>query len=69
MDSAADTRLIELEVRYTQQQELLQQLSDVVYAQQRSLEALQAELGLLRRKLGALEPGLTEGPPDKPPHY
>ena len=67
--SGQEKRLVELELRYTQQQELLQQLSDALWAQQRALDALRSEVGWLRSKLAALEPGLTEGPPEKPPHY
>jgi SlyX protein len=67
--SGAEKRLVELELRYTQQQDLLQQLSDALWAQQRALDALRAEVGWLRTKLAAFEPGLTEGPPEKPPHY
>ena len=37
-----ESRLIELELRYMQQGELLQQLSDVLYEQQRSLTALRS---------------------------
>ena len=62
-------RLLELELRYTQQQELLQQLSEALYAQQRALDGLGREVTWLRQKLSALEPGLTEGPPERPPHY
>ena len=60
-----DERLIELELRYTEQQALLQELSDVVYRQQRELDALRAELLSLR----ASQPTEEPGPVEKPPHY
>ncbi|MBN8230058.1 SlyX family protein [Corallococcus macrosporus] len=64
-----DKRLIELEIRYTQQQELLQELSDVLYQQGRVIDALQAELERLKRKLDA-EPGLVDArQQERPPHY
>ncbi len=52
-----------------QQQELLQQLNDVLYAQQRELEALRAEVEFLKKKLED-EPGLVDArQQEKPPHY
>jgi SlyX protein len=65
----AESRLVELELRYMQQAELLQQLSEVLYAQQRELDGLRAEVELLRQKLAA-EPGLVEArQQERPPHY
>jgi SlyX protein len=64
-----ESRLIELELRYMQQSELLQQLSDVLYAQQRALEALRAEVEFLKRKVEG-EPGLVDAKQqERPPHY
>lgn len=64
-----EERIIELEIRYTQQQELLQELSDVLYAQQRTMDALRAELELLKKKLEA-DPGLVDAKQhERPPHY
>lgn len=64
-----DKRLVELEIRYTQQQELLQELSDVLYQQGRVIDALRAELDRLKGKLEA-EPGLVDArQQERPPHY
>jgi SlyX protein len=64
-----ESRLIELELRYMQQADLLQQLSDVLYAQQQELNALKAEVDLLKRKLEG-EPGLVDAKQqERPPHY
>ncbi len=64
-----ESRLIELELRYMQQAELLQQLSDVLYAQQQELDALRTEVELLKRKLEG-EPGLVDAKQqERPPHY
>jgi SlyX protein len=64
-----EARFIELELRYMQQAELLQQLSDVLYAQQRELDALKAEMDHLKRKLEG-EPGLVDAKQqERPPHY
>ncbi|WP_257451972.1 SlyX family protein [Archangium lipolyticum] len=65
----AESRIVELELRYMQQQELLQELSDALYAQQRELDALRAELEHVKKKLEG-EPGLVDArQQEKPPHY
>lgn len=64
-----DSRLMELELRYMQQAELLQQLSDVLYTQQKSLDALKAEVEQLKSKLAG-DPGLVDARQhERPPHY
>ncbi|HVG58477.1 MAG TPA: SlyX family protein [Hyalangium sp.] len=64
-----ESRFIELELRYMQQADLLQQLSDVLYAQQQELGALRAEVEALKRKLEG-EPGLVDAKQqERPPHY
>ena len=64
-----ESRFIELELRYMQQAELLQQLSDVLYAQQQTMDALKAEVDSLKRKLEG-EPGLVDArQQERPPHY
>ncbi|MBM7112210.1 SlyX family protein [Archangium primigenium] len=64
-----EPRIVELELRYMQQQELLQELSGVLYEQRRELDTLRAELELLKKKL-ADEPGLVDArQQERPPHY
>jgi SlyX protein len=64
-----ESRIVELELRYMQQQELLQELSEVLYAQRRELDGLRAEIDLLKKKLEG-EPGLVDARQhEKPPHY
>ncbi|WP_309897395.1 SlyX family protein [Archangium sp.] len=64
-----ESRIVELELRYMQQQELLQELSEVLYAQRRELDALKLELALVKKKLEG-EPGLVDArQQEKPPHY
>lgn len=66
---ADEARIIELEIRFMQQQELLQELSDVLYSQQRLIDALMAEVELLKKKLEA-DPGLVDARQhERPPHY
>lgn len=64
-----EQRIAELELRFTEQQELVQQLSDVVYAQQKSIDLLMSELRSMRKKLEG-EPGVVDAKEqEKPPHY
>ncbi|HEY1905764.1 MAG TPA: SlyX family protein, partial [Myxococcaceae bacterium] len=49
-----EERIVELELRFTEQQRLLQELSDVVYAQARSLERLEHELAAMGQKVAAM---------------
>jgi SlyX protein len=64
-----ESRIVELELRYMQQQELLQELSEVLYAQRRELDGLKSELELVKKKLEG-EPGLVDArQQEKPPHY
>ena len=64
-----DKRIAELEIRYMHQQELLQELSGVLYEQQKVIDQLRAEVDRLKQKLEA-EPGLVDARHDeRPPHY
>lgn len=64
-----ESRLVDLELRYMEQQELLQQLSEVLYAQQREMDLLKAEVAFLKKKLEP-EPGLVDARvQERPPHY
>ncbi len=68
-DEDVQHRVTELELRVMEQQAALQELSDVVYAQSRSLETLTSRLELLAKKLQA-EPGLVDAADkERPPHY
>jgi SlyX protein len=65
-----EERIVELELRYTEQQRLLQELSEVVYAQGQALERVEHELAAMGQKLAAIEPGLVEASaPERPPHF
>ncbi len=65
-----EERIIQLEERYTHQQALLQDLSDMVFEQQKAIDQLKAEVGYLKQRLQAFEPGLVDAAPnERPPHY
>jgi uncharacterized coiled-coil protein SlyX len=63
----SEERLIELEMRYTLQQELLRQLSDVLLDQGRQLDRLRRELELLRSRQHEAPSPLAAD--ERPPHY
>ena len=63
-----EKRIVDLELRYMQQERLAHELSDVVAAQQRAIDRLAAELKVLREQVlaaGAEAPAKDE----RPPHY
>ncbi len=63
-------RLVELEVRYTHQQDVIEKLSDALYQQQRTIDALKARLEAQEKRgggAGGAEPPDPEA--DRPPHY
>jgi SlyX protein len=65
-----EERIVELELRFTEQQRLLQELSEVVYAQGQSLDRLEHELAAMGQKLAAMEPGLVDATTgERPPHF
>lgn len=64
-----EERIIELEIRFTEQQALLNELSEVLVGQQREIDLLKSKLALAEQKLQA-EPGLVDASErERPPHY
>lgn len=65
-----ENRIVELEARQAFQDDTIQALNDVLIEQQRLVDRLQAQLGMLARRQddlqGRLEIGEDEAPP---PHY
>ena len=61
-----DARLVDLESRYTHLERQVAELSQVVFEQQKTIEALRRKVLDVHARLGDLaEPT----PNDKPPHY
>jgi len=65
-----EQRIIDLEARLAFQDDTIQTLNDVLVAQQRTVERLQAQLGLLARRQEDIQ-GRMGGEEDEapPPHY
>jgi SlyX protein len=65
----ADARLDNLEEKYAHLERLVNELSEVVWRQQRELDGLKTQLKGVRERLDA-EPGLVDAArQDVPPHY
>ncbi|MCP3142915.1 SlyX family protein [Pyxidicoccus xibeiensis] len=64
-----EKRIAELELRYMQQQDMLQELSTVLYEQEKLIATLRAEVEVLKQKLEG-DPGLVDArQQERPPHY
>ena len=61
-----ESRLVDLEVRYTHLERQVAELSDVVFAQQRAIDSLLRQLSSTKSDLAQLSEPLAN---DKPPHY
>lgn len=65
-----EQRIADLEARLAFQDDTIQTLSDVLVAQQRTVDRLQAQLGLLARRQEDLQSRVEgEGGEAPPPHY
>lgn len=66
-----ETRFIDLETKLAHQEFKLEELSQVLYEQQKRIEHLEKRVLLLTKKMEeALEGGAEIGPANqKPPHY
>ena len=64
-------RVTDLEIRFTHQQDTIDQLSDVIASQGRVIDALRAEVEALKRQQAGLAEALKPPPPadERPPHY
>jgi SlyX protein len=67
---AMEKRLMELEIRYTHQESLLQELSAVLFEQQQTIAGLETRVRELEARITESgEEGAEPIPNDPPPHY
>ena len=64
--AAMDSRLTDLEIRYTHLERQVAELSDVVFAQQRAIDGLLRQLTATKAEIAQLSAPVTN---EKPPHY
>ncbi|HXU60469.1 MAG TPA: SlyX family protein [Polyangia bacterium] len=61
-----ESRLTDLEIRYAHLERQVAELSDVVFAQQRTIDGLLRQLTATKADIAQLTPPVTN---EKPPHY
>ena len=61
-----ETRLTELEIRYSHLERQFADLSDIVFGQQKTIDSLERELANVRVRLRDLGDPVVD---EKPPHY
>ena len=61
-----EPRLVDLEIRYTHLERQYAELSQVVFEQQKALDAVQKELARLRGRIEEIGDPIAN---EKPPHY
>lgn len=71
---AMEDRLIEIEIKLTRQEDMLEALNQTVYRQQKKIDELQALCAALARHVGNRadgdgSDGSTRVPQERPPHY
>ena len=66
LDIHMESRIVDLEIRYTHLERQVSELSEVVFEQQKIVDRLVGELRTLRERLGE---GTVRADQDKPPHY
>ncbi len=64
-----EQRITDLEARLAFQDDTIQTLSDVLFAQQRAVERLQAQLGMLARRQEEMQGRIGGEDEAPPPHY
>ncbi len=70
-EETADERITALEIHLMHQERLLQELNEVVTAQQDRIDRLLADVALLKAQLMIVAPSVQKDPADEtpPPHY
>lgn len=65
-----EQRLIDLETKIAHQEHLLEELNEVIYQQQKTIDKLEATISSLAKRYQDLLVGGDEiRPNEKPPHY
>ena len=70
-EQVMEQRLIEIEIKLTRQEDLLEALNQMVYSQQRKIDELQALCAALAAHIGnrADDGSDRRRPDERPPHY
>ncbi len=66
----SDQRFIDLEIKLSHHEQMLEDLSAVIFRQQQQLDALELQLKAVKDQIKSAKDGIEVGPADeKPPHY
>ena len=70
-DQTLEERLVELEMRFMQQESTIQDLNDVIYKQQREIDKLRSDLEGLKDQVKAGAASIIRDSSEEtpPPHY
>ena len=70
-EQAMESRIVDLEMRFMQQESTIEELNKVVISHQKVIEVLTRELELLKRQVQAASPSLIRDASEEtpPPHY
>ena len=67
---SVDQRLMELEIKSSFTEDLVERLNEVIVRQQAQIDRLQREVMVMREQAGAADPGSFRSLRDEmPPHY
>jgi len=71
MQKMMEERLVEIEIKLTRQEDLLETLNQMVYSQQKKIDELQALCAALAAHVGNRSDDGSERrlPDERPPHY
>lgn len=66
-----EQRINELEIRYMQQEQTIQELNDIVCRQDLAIEAIKRDVATLKEQFMAMSPSVSRDPDQEepPPHY
>jgi len=70
-DQSLKERMIDLEMRFMQQEATIQELNDVIYRQQQEIDKLRIDLERLKDQVKAGATSIIRDPSEEtpPPHY
>ena len=70
-EQAMESRIVDLEMRFMQQESTIEELNKVVISHQKVIEVLTRELELLKKQVQAASPSLIRDASEEtpPPHY
>ena len=65
-----EKRFVDLEIKMSHHEQMLEDLSQVIFRQQKQIDALETKFSALNERIKAGKDELEIGPAnDKPPHY